>query len=53
MILTFNLNDFLFRPHRSDEFDKNRGGGIAFNQVAHQSRLCGCSEAGYAVSAPV
>ena len=36
MILSFNYNDFLFRPHRSDEFDPERGGGIAFNQLAHQ-----------------
>ena len=36
MILTFNYNDFLLRPHRSDEFDSERGGGIAFNQVTHQ-----------------
>ena len=39
MILTFNYNDFLFRPHRSDEFDSNRGGGIAFNQVVHQIEI--------------
>jgi phthalate 4,5-cis-dihydrodiol dehydrogenase len=36
MILTFNYNDFLLRPHRADEFDGEKGGGIAFNQVAHQ-----------------
>jgi phthalate 4,5-cis-dihydrodiol dehydrogenase len=36
MILTFNYNDFLLRPHRSDEFDSEKSGGIAFNQVAHQ-----------------
>jgi phthalate 4,5-cis-dihydrodiol dehydrogenase len=39
MILTFNYNDFLFRPHRSDEFDDKKGGGIAFNQVAHQIEI--------------
>src|SRR5262245_33267196 len=39
MILTFNYNDFLLRPHRSDEFDDEKGGGIAFNQVAHQIEI--------------
>src|SRR5262245_7897797 len=39
MILAFNYNDFLLRPHRSDEFDSERGGGIAFNQVAHQIEI--------------
>jgi phthalate 4,5-cis-dihydrodiol dehydrogenase len=39
MILTFNYNDFLLRPHRSDEFDDDKGGGIAFNQVAHQIEI--------------
>jgi phthalate 4,5-cis-dihydrodiol dehydrogenase len=39
MILTFNYNDFLLRPHRSDEFDPERGGGIAFNQIAHQIEI--------------
>src|SRR5262245_38295480 len=39
MILTFNYNDFLLRPHRSDEFDSEKGGGIAFNQVAHQIEI--------------
>jgi phthalate 4,5-cis-dihydrodiol dehydrogenase len=39
MILSFNYNDFLFRPHRIDEFDSERGGGIAFNQLAHQIEI--------------
>jgi phthalate 4,5-cis-dihydrodiol dehydrogenase len=39
MILTFNYNDFLLRPHRADEFDLERGGGIAFNQLAHQIEI--------------
>jgi phthalate 4,5-cis-dihydrodiol dehydrogenase len=39
MILTFNYNDFLLRPHRSDEFDNEKGGGILFNQVAHQIEI--------------
>jgi phthalate 4,5-cis-dihydrodiol dehydrogenase len=39
MILAFNYNDFLLRPHRSDEFDSKNGGGIAFNQIAHQIEI--------------
>jgi phthalate 4,5-cis-dihydrodiol dehydrogenase len=39
MILAFNYNDFLLRPHRDDEFDSKRGGGIAFNQLAHQIEI--------------
>jgi phthalate 4,5-cis-dihydrodiol dehydrogenase len=39
MILSFNYNDFLLRPHRSDEFDPESGGGIAFNQLAHQIEI--------------
>ena len=39
MILTFNYNDFLLRPHRADEFDSEKGGGIAFNQIAHQIEI--------------
>ena len=39
MILCFNYNDFLLRPHRADEFDTERGGGIAFNQLAHQIEI--------------
>jgi len=39
MILTFNYNDFLLRPHRSDEFDSQKGGGILLNQVAHQIEI--------------
>jgi phthalate 4,5-cis-dihydrodiol dehydrogenase len=39
IILSFNYNDFLLRPHRSDEFDPNTGGGIAFNQLAHQIEI--------------
>jgi len=39
MILSFNYNDFLLRPHRADEFDPLRGGGIAFNQLAHQIEI--------------
>ena len=39
MILTLNYNDFLLRPHRADEFDVEKGGGIAFNQLAHQIEI--------------
>jgi phthalate 4,5-cis-dihydrodiol dehydrogenase len=39
MILTFNYNDFLLRPHRHDEFDEQNGGGIALNQVTHQIEI--------------
>jgi phthalate 4,5-cis-dihydrodiol dehydrogenase len=39
MILSFNYNDFLLRPHRADEFDPKHGGGIAFNQLAHQIEI--------------
>lgn len=39
MILAFNYNDFLFRPHRDDEFDSEKGGGILFNQIAHQIEI--------------
>ena len=39
MILTFNYNDFLLRPHRADEFAREDSGGIAFNQVSHQIEM--------------
>lgn len=39
MILAFNYNDFLLRPHRADEFDGEKGGGIVFNQLAHQIEI--------------
>jgi phthalate 4,5-cis-dihydrodiol dehydrogenase len=39
MILSFDYNDFLLRPHRDDEFDSSTGGGIAFNQLAHQIEI--------------
>ena len=39
MIATLNYNDFLFRPHRHDEFDPIFGGGILFNQIAHQVEI--------------
>jgi len=39
MIVTFNYNDFLLRPHRADEFDSEKGGGIVYNQVTHQIEI--------------
>jgi phthalate 4,5-cis-dihydrodiol dehydrogenase len=39
IILALNYNDFLLRPHRADEFDDPRGGGIAFNQISHQIEI--------------
>jgi phthalate 4,5-cis-dihydrodiol dehydrogenase len=39
MILSFNYNDFLLRPHSPDEFDDPALGGIAFNQVIHQIEI--------------
>jgi phthalate 4,5-cis-dihydrodiol dehydrogenase len=39
MILAFNYNDFLLRPHRDDEFASDASGGILFNQVAHQVEI--------------
>jgi phthalate 4,5-cis-dihydrodiol dehydrogenase len=39
MILAFNYNDFLLRPHRDDEFDTEQGGGVLFNQLSHQIEI--------------
>jgi phthalate 4,5-cis-dihydrodiol dehydrogenase len=39
MIMAFNYNDFLLRPHRVDEFSDPARGGIAFNQIAHQIEI--------------
>ena len=39
MIVSFNYNDFLLRPHRADEFSPDGGGGIAFNQLTHQIEI--------------
>jgi len=39
MILAFNYNDFLLRPHRADEFEDPGRGGIAFNQISHQIEI--------------
>jgi phthalate 4,5-cis-dihydrodiol dehydrogenase len=39
MIMAFNYNDFLLRPHRIDEFADPARGGIAFNQIAHQIEI--------------
>jgi phthalate 4,5-cis-dihydrodiol dehydrogenase len=39
MILNFNYTDFLWRPRRPEELDTAKGGGILFNQVAHQVEI--------------
>ncbi|MPZ55421.1 MAG: gfo/Idh/MocA family oxidoreductase [Rhizobiales bacterium] len=36
MITAFNYTDFLYRPRRPEELDTARGGGVMFNQAAHQ-----------------
>jgi len=36
MISAFNYTDFLYRPRRPEELDTARGGGVMFNQAAHQ-----------------
>ncbi len=39
MILNFNYTDFLCRPRTPDELDTAKGGGITFNQMAHQVEI--------------
>ena len=36
MITALNYTDFLYRPRRPEELDTARGGGVLFNQAAHQ-----------------
>jgi phthalate 4,5-cis-dihydrodiol dehydrogenase len=36
MISALNFTDFLYRPRRPDELSTERGGGVMFNQAAHQ-----------------
>jgi phthalate 4,5-cis-dihydrodiol dehydrogenase len=36
MITALNYTDFLYRPRRPEELDTARGGGVMFNQAAHQ-----------------
>lgn len=36
MINAFNYTDFLYRPRRPEELDTAKGGGVIFNQAAHQ-----------------
>lgn len=36
MIHAFNYTDFLYRPRRPEELDTAAGGGVVFNQAAHQ-----------------
>jgi phthalate 4,5-cis-dihydrodiol dehydrogenase len=36
MITALNFTDFLYRPRRPEELDTSAGGGVIFNQAAHQ-----------------
>jgi phthalate 4,5-cis-dihydrodiol dehydrogenase len=36
MLSAFNYTDFLYRPRRAEELDTASGGGVLFNQAAHQ-----------------
>ena len=36
MVTALNYTDFLYRPRRPEELDTARGGGVIFNQAAHQ-----------------
>ena len=36
LITAFNFTDFLYRPRRPEELDTAQGGGVIFNQGAHQ-----------------
>jgi phthalate 4,5-cis-dihydrodiol dehydrogenase len=36
MVSALNYTDFLYRPRRPEELDTDAGGGVIFNQAAHQ-----------------
>jgi phthalate 4,5-cis-dihydrodiol dehydrogenase len=36
MVSALNYTDFLYRPRRPEELDTEAGGGVVFNQAAHQ-----------------
>jgi phthalate 4,5-cis-dihydrodiol dehydrogenase len=36
MVSALNYTDFLYRPRRPEELDTGAGGGVVFNQAAHQ-----------------
>jgi phthalate 4,5-cis-dihydrodiol dehydrogenase len=36
MVSALNYTDFMYRPRRPEELDTARGGGVVFNQAAHQ-----------------
>ena len=36
MISALNFTDFMYRPRRPEELDTSSGGGVMFNQAAHQ-----------------
>lgn len=38
-IVNLTYGDFLYRPRRPDELDTKLGGGIVYNQVAHQVEI--------------
>jgi phthalate 4,5-cis-dihydrodiol dehydrogenase len=39
MVLSFNYTDYVYRPHGPDETNRALGGGVIFNQVAHQIEI--------------
>ncbi len=39
MVLPFNYTDYVYRPHGPDELKPELGGGVVFNQVAHQVEI--------------
>jgi len=39
MVLSFNYTDYVYRPHGPDETKREFGGGVIFNQVAHQIEI--------------
>ncbi|MBS0233430.1 MAG: Gfo/Idh/MocA family oxidoreductase [Proteobacteria bacterium] len=39
MVLAFNYTDYVYRPHGPDESNPELGGGVVFNQVAHQVEI--------------
>src|SRR6185437_15846639 len=36
LVTAFNFTDFMYRPRRPEELDTAQGGGVIFNQGAHQ-----------------
>ncbi|MEO7498228.1 MAG: Gfo/Idh/MocA family oxidoreductase, partial [Casimicrobiaceae bacterium] len=50
MITALNFTDYLYRPRRRDELDTARGGGVVYNQAAHQVDVVRMLAGGRAVS---